>query len=59
MLLHPYSGSAIECDRPWNGIGLSGLYPLPNLGCIYVPNDIWAFTINEDKEIGDENIRSA
>ena len=56
MLLHPYSGSAIECNGSWDGIGLSGLYPLSNLGCIYNPNDIWAFTINEDKEISDENI---
>lgn len=56
MLLYSYSGSAIECDRSWDGIGLSGLYPLSNLGFIYVANDTWAFTINEDKEMSDENV---
>ena len=53
MLLYSSSGSAIESDRSWDDIGLSRLFPLSNLGCIYVPNDIWAVTTNEDKEISD------
>lgn len=56
MLLYSSSGSAIECDRSWDGIGLSRLYPLSNLGSVYVLNDIWAVTTNEDKEISDENV---
>jgi hypothetical protein len=57
MLLHPYSGSIIECDRIGSGIGVSGLYPPASLGYFYPPNDIWAVTSNENKEVSDQNIR--
>ena len=39
--------SALECDRSWDGVGLSGLYPL---SCSFAPNDIRTITTHEDKE---------
>jgi hypothetical protein len=55
MLHYPYSGSIVECDRSGSGIGISGLYPPSYLGYFHPPNDIWAVTRNENKEVSDQN----
>jgi hypothetical protein len=55
MLHYPYSGSIVEYDRSGNGIGISGLYPPSYLGYFHPPNDIWAVTRNENKEVSDQN----